>query len=69
MPLKVTAFLTTAVSTAVVLNLQRKIHVTAESSASSFNLLRSRVDEKCGLMLVWGEIREGSATHVTGSEL
>lgn len=46
-----------------------KVHITTESSASSFNLLWSRTDGKCGFVLDWGEIREGSAFHVTGSEL
>lgn len=46
-----------------------EVHITAETSSSSVNLLWSRIDEKCGLVLVWGEIQEGSTIHVTGSEL
>lgn len=50
-------------------NCRDKVHIAAESSASSFDLLWSRIDEKCGLMLVWGEIREVSTIHMTRSKL
>lgn len=50
-----------------IFNCREKVQITAESSASLFNLHRSRV-ENCGLMLAWREIKEGTAIHVTGSE-
>lgn len=48
-------------------NYRAKVHITTESSASLIYFGAKLMRD--GLMFVWGEIREGSAVHVTGSEL